>query len=107
PPAERAKTAKRAGIQYQEPEQSVGVGTPQTPGERLEFSPAMTLVIVALGIVYLWRVFSTKGGLAALDLNTYNFMFIVAGMLLHWRPRAFLRAAAKAIPMTGGVLLQF
>jgi short-chain fatty acids transporter len=105
PTADCAKTAEMAGIEYQLPEQDIG--TPQTPGERLEFSPAVTLLIVALGIVYLWRVFSTKGGLAALDLNTYNFMFIVAGLLLHWRPRSFLRAAAKAIPMTGGVLLQF
>jgi short-chain fatty acids transporter len=107
PTAERAKTAKMAGIQYQEPEQIVGVGRPQTPGEKLEFSPALTVVIVALGIIYLWDVFSTKGGLAALDLNTYNFMFIIVGMLLHWRPRSFLRAAAQAVPMTGGVLLQF
>jgi short-chain fatty acids transporter len=28
-------------------------------------------------------------------------------MLLHWTPRAFLRAAVKSVPMTGGVLLQF
>jgi len=46
--------------------------------------------------------FQHQRRLAALDLNTYNFMFIIAGMLLHWRPRSFLRAAAKAIPMTGG-----
>jgi short-chain fatty acids transporter len=105
PTAESAKTAEMADIEY--PLREQGIGSPQTPGERLEFSPAVTLVIVALGIVYLWRVFSTKGGLAALDLNTYNFMFIIAGMLLHWRPRSFLRAAAKAIPMTGGILLQF
>ena len=32
---------------------------------------------------------------------------MIVGMLLHWRPRSFLRAAAKAVPMTGGVLLQF
>ena len=105
PAAENAKTAAMAGIKNQEPEQNVA--SPQTPGEKLEFSPALTVVIVALGIVYLWSVFSTKGGFAALDLNTYNFMFIIAGMLLHWRPRSFLRAAARAIPMTGGVLLQF
>jgi short-chain fatty acids transporter len=105
PTAGRARTAEMAGIKYQEPEQDVGA--PQTPGEKLEFSPALTVVIVALGIVYLWDVFTTKGGLAALDLNTYNFMFIIAGMLLHWRPRSFLRAAARAVPMTGGVLIQF
>ena len=67
----------------------------------------LTIVLVIIGGIYLFNVFSTKGGLAALDLNTYNFMFIFVGMLLHWRPRSFLRAAAKAVPMTGGVLLQF
>jgi short-chain fatty acids transporter len=105
PTAEHAKTAEMAGIVYQDSREDIG--KPQTPGEKLEFSPFLTLVLVALGVVYLFDVFSTKGGLAALDLNTYNFMFIIAGMLLHWRPRAFLRAAAKAVPMTGGVLLQF
>jgi short-chain fatty acids transporter len=105
PDAEHAKTAEMAGIVYQETQDSLG--SPQTPGEKLEFSPILTLVLVALGLVYLFDVFRTKGGLAALDLNTYNFMFLIAGMLLHWRPRAFLKAAAKAVPMTGGVLLQF
>jgi short-chain fatty acids transporter len=105
PTAEHAKTAEMAGIVYKDSQEDIG--TPQTPGEQLEFNPLLTLVIVALGMVYLYDVFSTKGGLAALDLNTYNFMFLIAGMLLHWRPRSFLRAAAKAVPMTGGVLLQF
>jgi len=78
PTAERAKTAKMAGIIYQETQESIG--KPQTPGEWLEFSPLLTVVIVALGGVYLFDVFRTVGGLAALDLNTYNFMFIIAGM---------------------------
>jgi short-chain fatty acids transporter len=51
PTAERAKTAKMAGIAYQETREDIGKA--QTPGERLEFSPALTLVIVALGAVYL------------------------------------------------------
>ncbi len=105
PNADKAKTAEMAGIVYQDSKEDIG--SPQTPGEKLEFNPLLTLVLVALGLVYLYDVFSTKGGLAALDLNTYNFMFLIAGMLLHWSPRSFLRAAAKAVPMTGGVLLQF
>ncbi len=105
PSADKAKTAEMAGIVYQDSKEDIG--SPQTPGEKLEFNPLLTLVLVALGLVYLYDVFSTKGGLAALDLNTYNFMFLIAGMLLHWSPRSFLRAAAKAVPMTGGVLLQF
>lgn len=105
PTAERAKTAEMAGIKYQDSKEETG--KPQTPGEWLEFSPILTIILVLLGVVYLFDVFRTKGGLAALDLNIYNFMFLFAGMLLHWTPRNFLKAAAKSIPMTGGVLLQF
>ncbi len=105
PNAEHAKTAEMAGIVYKDSHEDIGA--PMTPAEKLEFSPLLTLVVVGLGVGYLFDVFRTKGGLAALDLNTYNFMFLMAGMLLHWRPRSFLRAAAKAVPMTGGVLLQF
>ena len=106
PDAEHAKTAEMAGITYKDDGQE-DIGTPQTPGEKLEYSPVLTLVVVALGLIYLFDVFRTKGGLAALDLNVYNFMFLILGMLLHWTPKSFLRAAAKSVPMTGGVLLQF
>jgi short-chain fatty acids transporter len=105
PTAEHAKTAEMAGITYKDTQEELGVA--QTPGERLEFSPILTIVMVIIGALYLVHLFRTQGGLAALDLNTYNFIFLFAGMLLHWRPRSFLRAAAKAVPMTGGVLLQF
>jgi short-chain fatty acids transporter len=45
--------------------------------------------------------------MAALDLNTYNFLFLMAGLLLHWRPRSFSRAVNNAVPATAGVLIQF
>jgi short-chain fatty acids transporter len=106
PSAEKAKTAEMAGIHYQE-DTDDEVGTPQTPGEYLEYSPVLTILIVLLGFGYLYHVFSTQGGLAALDLNVYNFMFLMLGMLLHWTPKAFLKAAAKSVPMVGSILLQF
>jgi short-chain fatty acids transporter len=58
---------------------------------------------------YLVDVFRTspQGALAALDLNTYNLIFITLGLLLHWRPKRFMRAVAECIPATGGVLIQF
>jgi short-chain fatty acids transporter len=79
------------------------------PGEWLEYSPLLTLCLVALLGWYLIDVFRTspQGPLAALDLNTYNLLFITAGLLLHWRPKRFLRAVTEAIPATGGVLIQF
>lgn len=106
PAADRAKTAEMAGIRYQD-EREEEPGAPQTPGEYLEYSPLLTIVLVLLGLAYLGDVFVTKGGLAAMDLNVYNFMFLMAGMLLHWTPKSFLKAAARSVPMTGGVLLQF
>jgi len=106
PSPDKAKTAEMVGIRYQD-EKEEPVGKAETPGEYLEYSPILTIVIVILGIFYLYNVFSTQGGLAAMDLNIYNFMFLIAGMLLHWTPKSFLKAAAKSVPMTGGVLLQF
>lgn len=105
PSASRAKTAEMAGIEYKDSREDIGKA--QTPGEWLEFNPILTICLGILGVIYMFDVVVTKGFLAALDLNTYNFSFLIAGMLLHWKPRAFLKAAAKSIPMTGGVLIQF
>ena len=33
------------------------------------------------GLAYIAQVFAARGPLAVLDLNTYNFMFLIAGML--------------------------
>ena len=42
--------------------------------------------------------------IAISNLNTYNFLFIMLGLLLHWRPKRFLMAVVKAVPATAGVL---
>ena len=81
----------------------------QKPGEWLEYSPLLICLVAALLVYYLIDLFRTSptGALAALDLNTYNLIFITVGMLLHWRPKRFLKAVAQAVPATGGVLIQF
>jgi short-chain fatty acids transporter len=45
--------------------------------------------------------------IAISNLNTYNFLFLMLGLLLHWTPKRFLAAVAKAVPATVGVLIQF
>jgi len=81
---------------------------PQRPGEWLEYSPLITLVIVGLGAAWLWHEFAAKDAILAISsLNTYNLLFLMLGALLHWRPRKFLDAVAKAVPATTGVLIQF
>ncbi len=107
PNANKAKTAEMAGINYGSDEDTSKKDKAHRPGEWLEYSPILTLVIVSIGIIYVFNIINKKGPIAALDLNTYNFMFLMLGMLLHWMPRSFLDSATKAIPATGGVLIQF
>ena len=79
----------------------------QAPAEWLEYAPVLSLVVGGLGMVYLAQVLAVRGPLAALDLNTYNLLFLMLGLLLHWRPRSFVRAVNNAVPSTAGVLIQF
>lgn len=85
-------------MRFEEPAQSE---------EESKDSPLLSVVIAALMLWYLVLQFRDKGGIAALDLNNFNFFFLAAGLLLHWRPRSFLRAVSKSIPATAGVLIQF
>src|SRR6202789_4016100 len=107
PSPDNARTAESYGIQY-EPICCV-LEDRTKPGEWLEYSPLLTILVALLLGWYLVDVFRTspQGALAALDLNTYNLIFITAGLLLHWRPKRFMRAVAECIPATGGVLIQF
>ncbi|SPF36675.1 Short chain fatty acid transporter [Syntrophobacter sp. SbD1] len=102
-----AKNAKDFGLSFDQLDMSVEPR--QKPGEWLEYSPILIIIVGAILIYYLMDLFRTSptGALAALDLNTYNLIFITVGMLLHWRPKRFLKAVAQAVPATGGVLIQF
>ncbi|MFC5571168.1 short-chain fatty acid transporter [Lysobacter yangpyeongensis] len=78
------------------------------PGEWLEHSPLLTILLSLLAFGWLAGEFAAKPAARAIaDLNTYNLLFLSLGLLLHWRPRGFLDAVAKAVPGTTGVLLQF
>lgn len=78
------------------------------PGDWPETSRILPALIAAGGAVYLALEVSDRGWWIALsDLNTYNFLFLMLGLVLHGTPRRFLRAATAAVPSVGGVLVQF
>jgi short-chain fatty acids transporter len=107
PPPEKARTAADYGIEYESSERKL---EPRTrPGEWLEYSPLLTVLVAAILFWYLGAFFkqSPTGALAALDLNNYNLIFITLGLLLHWRPKSFVKAVSECVPATGGVLIQF
>ena len=105
PPPERARTAEEIGVRF-EP-WAVELGAPRTPAERLDASPFFSVAVALLMLAYLGQQIREKGLLAVADLNNFNFAFLTAGLLLHWRPRSFLRAVALSVPATAGVLIQY
>ena len=80
----------------------------ERPGEWLEYSPLLTVLIVALTAGWVVQEFTRQNPIVAIsNLNSYNLVFLMLGLLLHWRPRSFLNAVARAVPVTTGVLIQF
>ncbi len=77
-----------------------------SPAEKLENLPIINLALGAMGVVYIVLYFS---GLASfnLDLNIVNFIFLIAGVILHWTPRSLLNAVGEAAKGAGGIVLQF
>jgi len=104
-PATPSRTAESFGITENPP--PAKSDERRTPAEWLEHVPVLSAAVGVLGLVYLGQVVAARGPLAALDLNTYNLLFLMVGLLLHWRPRSFTRAVNDAVPATAGVLIQF
>jgi short-chain fatty acids transporter len=105
PSASRAKGMADMGVTYEPPR--FNTGTRQTPGEWLEYSPLLTIIVSGLGLGYMVREVATAGPGIILDLNHYVFLFLIVGLLLHWRPRSFVQAIAASITPVGGVLIQY
>ena len=105
PTGDRVRNARSMGIVFEE--MTVEDPPARTPAEKIERNPLLTIALVALMLVFLGKQVAAKGIASAIDLNSFNLLFLAMGMLLHWRPRAFLRAAANATPATAGVLVQF
>jgi len=107
--APRGGSVRRAADFDVSDERAASVLPPRSrPGEWLEYSPLITILLAAMSLGWLAYEFAHKPLVTAIaNLNTYNFAFLTAGLLLHWRPRSFLNAVTHAVPSTTGVLIQF
>jgi short-chain fatty acids transporter len=89
-------------------EEKTEVSTQKRPGDWLENSPILSILIVILGLIWMFNEFTKSNPIMAISgLNTYNFIFLMLGIALHGTPRNFLNAVSKAIPAISGVLIQF
>jgi short-chain fatty acids transporter len=108
PRGDQAVTAEMMGVDLHEGKLHEETPAATRPAEWLEHSPILTILIVALGVLWIIGEFSGKNPFIALsNLNTYNFVLFMIALLLHWRPKSYLKAAATAVPAITGVLVQF
>jgi short-chain fatty acids transporter len=105
PAAAQARGMQDMGVTYTPP--AIEASKPERPGEWLEYSPLLTLLASVLGFSYLVMEVSAKGLSILLDLNHYIFAFLIIGLLLHWRPRSYVRAIGAGVPSAAGVLIQY
>ena len=105
PAPTQARGMIEMGVTYQPPARDVG--RPERPGEWLEYSPILTVLVSGMGIAYLIREVAMLGPGILLELNHYVFAFLIVGLLLHWRPKSFVVAIAAAVPSVAGVLVQY
>ncbi len=105
PEPEQARSAGDLGVTLEARVRQAPGAT--RPGEWLENSPLLTLIVSGMGGVYLVREVATSGWGILLDLNHYVFTFLIVGILLHWRPKSFVQAVAAGVPSVAGVLVQY
>ena len=106
PKGEAIRTAGELGVDLNdEPEPAA---KRERPGEWLEYSPILPLLMGLLTAGWLVSQFVTKPFLSVISsLNGYLLVFLILGLLLHRTPRNFLQAVTKAVPATAGILVQF
>ncbi len=77
----------------------------QAEPQFLERSVWMSWILVGIGVFYLYTLL--KDSNFNLNLNTINFIFFMAGLLLHGSPGAFMTAIVQAIPKVAPILIQY
>ncbi len=108
PKGNSIKTMDQFDIQLDEEKPAQDVNAPKRPGDWLENSPILSILIVLLGLLWMFNEFGKSNPIIAISsLNTYNFIFLMLGIALHGTPRNFLNAVSKAVPAVSGVLIQF
>jgi short-chain fatty acids transporter len=78
---------------------------PRTLARKVEEAWILNVIFVIAGIAAFGLVWYQRG--FSLDLNSVIFLFILAGLLLHWRPIAYGRAINDAARITGPLILQY
>jgi short-chain fatty acids transporter len=84
---------------------TVTVDERPTLARRMERAWLLNLAIVVAGVAALGITWAKSG--FNLDINSVIFLFFLGGLLLHWRPIAYVEAFNNAARVTGPLILQY
>jgi short-chain fatty acids transporter len=76
-----------------------------TFGAKLDHAWILNLGLAAFGIFAV--VMELKRGHGQIDLNLVIMVLVLVGLLLHWRPTAYIAAVKHAARITGPLILQY
>src|SRR5262249_799469 len=76
-----------------------------TPARQLERAWVLKRIVVSGGVAALGITWAKAG--FNLDINSVIFLFLIAGLLLHWTPIAYVEAVNNAARVTGPLILQY
>lgn len=74
-------------------------------GDFLNHSRLLAGALALMGVVYIYHHFSTKG--FSLDINVVNFIFLIAGIILHGNIANYLKSVRAATGGVSGIIFQF
>ncbi|HEV2484734.1 MAG TPA: TIGR00366 family protein [Terracidiphilus sp.] len=104
-PAERDTVVADPDRLRQEDQQVHVKEREDTFGSMLDNAWLLNLALVLFGIFALFEVWSHKG--FSLDLNSVIICLFLGGLLLHWRPSAYIGAVKHAARICGSLVLQY
>ena len=103
-PRDGEKIVTADGIDIGEDTGGGGPDRARTPAERLEQSRILSIAIGLIGVIFIVRFFAGGG---RFGFNILNFIFLIAGIILHGTPIRYVRAVNRAVRTCGGIILQF
>lgn len=77
-----------------------------SPSDSVNWWPGWGVIFAIAAAIYLYFWYRDRG-FAGLGLNSVNFMFLFAGLILHWYPMRFVDAALSGADKLWGIIIQF
>lgn len=89
---------------YEGPERPTGK---LTASQWMNWWPGFNIIIFLAALLWIiWEV-SRVGFFKFINLNNINFVFLMLGIIFHWRPWSFLKATEQAGGAVWGIVIQF